>query len=194
MARPKAFDRERAVKQAMELFWEKGFEASSTEDLLRAMSIGRQSMYDTFGDKHQLYLEALRRYQAESGADLFERLRTTSTPLAMLADVLLAIAGETASARARGCMAVNATTEFGQSDPEVAALIGSGQMLCEAAFERVVREAKQRGEVAASVDERAAGRFLFSTIRGMRVSAKAGASPDALRDVATLAIEALKAR
>src|SRR6267142_1909851 len=59
MARPREFDRDAAVQRAMSVFWRKGYAATSTDDLLRAMNIGRQSMYDTFGDKHRLYLEAL---------------------------------------------------------------------------------------------------------------------------------------
>jgi len=65
MARPKEFDREIAVKRAVHVFCDRGFEGTSTEDLLRGMGISRQSMYDTFGDKRALYVEALRRYITE---------------------------------------------------------------------------------------------------------------------------------
>ena len=51
----------------MTVFWEHGYEATSTDDLLREMGIGRQSMYDAFGDKHRLYLEALQLYETEIG-------------------------------------------------------------------------------------------------------------------------------
>jgi len=61
VARPKAFDRAQALQAAMQVFWVKGYEATSLEDLLAAMEIGRQSLYDTFGDKRRLYLEALTR-------------------------------------------------------------------------------------------------------------------------------------
>jgi AcrR family transcriptional regulator len=193
MGRPKAFDRDTAVQQAMTVFWEQGYEATSTDDLLRAMGIGRQSMYDTFGDKHRLYLEALQRYQADYGAALVERLQATRSPLSALRDVLLAIANETPRERARGCLAVNATTELAQADPEVASLVWAGGMLCEAALERVVRDAQRKGELNQSLDVRTAGRFLYATMNGLRVSAKAGATPRALRDVAEFALRGLKA-
>ena len=65
MTRPKAFDRDRALTRALELFQAKGYEATSIQDLVLAMGIGRQSLYDTFGDKEALYREALLRYVAE---------------------------------------------------------------------------------------------------------------------------------
>src|SRR5882672_12798887 len=82
MARPKEFDRDVAVARAMSVFWSKGYAATSTDDLLKAMKIGRQSMYDTFGDKRRLYVEALERYQQESVAGHINRLRSTTSPLA----------------------------------------------------------------------------------------------------------------
>ncbi|MDB5058625.1 MAG: Transcriptional regulatory protein [Chloroflexi bacterium] len=193
MARIKEFDREEAVQQAMAVFWGQGYDATSTDDLLRAMGIGRQSMYDTFGDKHRLYLEALQRYQADYGAGLLENLRAATSPLTAIREILLSVANQTPSERARGCMTVNATTELAHADPEVASLVKASGMLCEALFERVVREAKQKGELSPSIDERAAGRFILATIRGLRVSAKAGASPEALRDIACFALGGLKA-
>ena len=194
MARPKEFDRDEAVKRAMAVFWEQGYEATSTEDLLRAMGIGRQSMYDTFGDKHRLYLEALQRYNTNNSLEMMERLRAGASPLLAIEEVLLSIAKETQEQRLRGCMGVNATTELAQKDPEVASLIRSSSTLCEGALERIVLEGKRRGEISPSMDERAAGRFLLTTLQGMRVSAKAGATPESLRDVASFALAGLKAR
>jgi AcrR family transcriptional regulator len=194
MARPKEFDRDEALKRAMTVFWEKGYEATSTEDLLRAMGIGRQSMYDTFGDKHRLFLEALQRYHAEQGTGLVARLHGKASPLSAIEDVLLSIAAETPAERARGCMGVNAISELAQKDPEVAAMTRAARGLCEAAFERVVQEGKRKGEIHPSVDERKAGRFLLMTLQGLRVMAKTGASPEALRDAASFALTSLKAR
>ncbi|MDI1429131.1 TetR/AcrR family transcriptional regulator [Polyangium sorediatum] len=194
MARPKEFDRDEVVKRAMAVFWEKGYEATSTEDLLRAMGIGRQSMYDTFGDKRRLYLEALQRYQAESGAQLIERLQAEESPLTAIEQVLMAVAAETPAERARGCMYVSSIVELAQKDPEVASLARSGTILCETAFERIVREGKRKGEITPCVDERKAGRFLLATVQGLRVMAKAGSTPETLRDIAAVALTSLKAR
>jgi len=194
MARPKDFDRDRALKKGMEVFWQQGYEATSTDDLIRALGIGRQSMYDTFGDKHQLYLEALRLYEANSGAEFFKRIYESPSPFVALGDYILAIADGTSADRARGCFVVNATNELAPSDPEVAAAIRANSARCEAAFERILREAKQCGEVDQSVDERVAARFLLSTIRGLRVSAKAGVETKDLRAIATLALSTLNPR
>ncbi|MFT3771389.1 MAG: TetR/AcrR family transcriptional regulator [Minicystis sp.] len=194
MARAKEFDRDKALDRALSVFWDKGYEATSTDELLKAMGIGRQSMYDTFGDKHRLFVEALERYNAASTAALAERLASGASPIRALEAALLAIAEEGPKARARGCMGVNATAELGQSDPDVDAAIKSSTRYCEAALERTVREAKKRGEIAASVDEAAAARFFLATLRGLRLSAKAGTPPEALRDIATFALRSLTAR
>src|SRR5258708_37794330 len=76
MARPREFDRDAALKRAMSVFWAKGYAGTSTDDLLEAMSIGRQSMYGAFGDKRTLYVEALERYQQDSIMGHVDRLRS----------------------------------------------------------------------------------------------------------------------
>src|SRR6266852_1410049 len=74
MARPKEFDRDQALQKAMEVFWSRGYEAASIQDLVKHMGINRQSLYDTFGDKHALYLQALDRYREVEGRKLLELL------------------------------------------------------------------------------------------------------------------------
>jgi AcrR family transcriptional regulator len=178
----------------MTVFWERGYEATSTEDLLQAMGIGRQSMYDTFGDKHRLYLEALQLYETETGAELFERITRARSPFEAIGNHLLSVAEGTARDLSRGCFFVNATAELAAADPDVGGMVRANGSRCVTAFESLLREAKRRGEVDPSVDERVAANFLLNTIRGMRVSAKAEASPDDLRNIALLALASLKAR
>ena len=120
MARPREFDRDEALNAAMRLFWEKGFCRPSAEDLVTAMGIGRQSMYDTFGDKQQLYLEALRNYHREANGGVIEELRGgASSPLEAIRTALFTLADRDAAARALGCMGINATTAQGRRLPEV---------------------------------------------------------------------------
>jgi AcrR family transcriptional regulator len=194
MARPREFDRDWALRQAMTVFWEHGYEATSTDDLLRVMGIGRQSMYDAFGDKRRLYLEALQLYETETGSELFARIASASSPFTALREHVLSVAEGTPLERSRGCFYVNATTELASSDPDVGQLVRANSTRCVAAFEAILKEAKRRGEVDATVDERVAANFLLSTIRGLRVSAKAGVSPEDLRGIASLALSSLKPR
>ena len=144
MARPREFDRGEALKRALAVFWEKGFEATSTDDLVRAMGIGRQSMYDTFGDKHQLYLEALLLYEANTGSELFKRIYECPSPFVALCDYILSIADGTLADRARGCFFVNATTELAPSEPDVAAVIRASKV----AVRSRVRADSEGGEAA----------------------------------------------
>src|SRR5258708_30289830 len=88
MARPKEFDQERALHRAISVFSQKGFAATSTDALMRAMEVGRQSMYDTFGDKRALFLKALEVYVSESVRAINVELRTPGSPLAAIRTAL----------------------------------------------------------------------------------------------------------
>jgi TetR/AcrR family transcriptional regulator, transcriptional repressor for nem operon len=194
MARPKEFDRDAAVERAMSVFWRKGYAATSTDDLLGAMKIGRQSMYDTFGDKHRLYLEALERYQLESVARNIGRLRSTASPLAGIEALVVGIIASDKSVRERGCMGVGSISEFGSTDPDLVTLRAkSGGAQRRALIERL-RHAQAANEIGANVDIERAARFVEATMFGLQVAAKAGASFQTLRDTAAFAIERLRNR
>jgi AcrR family transcriptional regulator len=194
MARPKEFDRDVAVERAMSVFWSKGYAATSTDDLLQAMEIGRQSMYDTFGDKRRLYVEALERYQLESVAGHIRRLRSIASPLAGIEALLVGVISSDRTTREKGCMGVGAICEFGNADTELAELrVKSGGLLHKALVERL-RDAQAAGEIGESVDIERAARFVGTTMLGLQVAAKAGESVRALRDVAAFAIVGLRRR
>ncbi len=192
MARPKAFDRDTALQGAITLFREKGYAGASTDDLLGAMGIGRQSMYDTFGDKRGLFLAALERYIADSLGELIRDMVAGHTPLAGLDDALKAFA-QRAGTGGEGCMGVTAVFEFGRSDPEVAALSDASARTQLASIERQLRKAKTAGEVAPNLDVKAAAAFVAACLSGMRVAARAGAAVPALQQMAGFTLLALRA-
>jgi TetR/AcrR family transcriptional repressor of nem operon len=194
MARPKEFDREVAVARAMSVFWSKGYAATSTDDLLEAMKIGRQSMYDTFGDKRRLYVEALWRYQLESVAGHIKRLRSMASPLAGIEALVVGVISSDRTTREKGCMGVGAICEFGNADAELAQLrVKSGGMLRKALVERL-RDAQAAGEIGETVDIERAARFVETTMFGLQVAARAGESTRSLRDMAAFAIAGLRSR
>lgn len=176
----------------MSVFWRKGYAATSTDDLLRAMNIGRQSMYDTFGDKHRLYLEALAKYQRESVTENIRRLRSTASPLAGIEAFVIGIIASDKSVRESGCMGVGSICEFGNTDAELVALRArNGGAQHRALIERL-RHAQAANEIGANVDIERAARFVETVMFGLQVSAKAGASLQSLRDTAALAIASLR--
>ena len=190
MARPKAFDRDVALQAGVEAFWRQGYAATTTDDLARAMGIGRQSFYDTFGDKRRCYLEALRRY-ARSETDRQIAAMRGLAPLDALRALLRGPADAAKARRGLGCLAVNAFTEHGGQDPEILAALGpSGEQL-DAAVRALLREARARGDVPPSLDERRATKALLTARAGLMVHAKAGWPPADLRAAADFAVDQL---
>jgi TetR/AcrR family transcriptional regulator, transcriptional repressor for nem operon len=190
MARPKEFDIEAALQAAKSVFWEKGFEATSTEDLRLAMGIGRQSFYDSFGGKREIFLAALGRYIDERVEQTTALLQARS-PLAGIKRLLGALADETSEERARGCFGVSSMSELGVMDEEVRSL---GERSTKRVLEGIascLRRAKRAGELPPDLREREAAAHLHATIVGMRVLAKGGARPELLRDIARSALQAL---
>ncbi|AXF24764.1 TetR/AcrR family transcriptional regulator [Burkholderia pyrrocinia] len=194
MVRPREFDRDEALERALRVFWEKGYAATSTDDLLTAMNIGRQSLYNAFGDKRKLYVEALERYQSQSVSGHVARLTGPASAIAGIEALLLGVIAAHAAERVLGCMGVNAICEFGAVDPELAELREkSGAVLVRRIVARV-REGQDAGEIDRAVDAREVANFILTTMQGIQLGARAGAKPQALRTTAEFAAGRLKAR
>lgn len=176
----------------MSVFWRQGYAATSTDDLLQAMQIGRQSMYDTFGDKRRLYLEALTRYQRDSIAANISRLRSTSSPLAGIEAMVLGLISSEKAARDRGCMGVNSISEFGNAEADLNMFRAESARLQHQAVVERLHEAQAAGEIGKSADIERAARFVETTMAGLQIGARAGTGPKDLRDTATFAIALLK--
>jgi AcrR family transcriptional regulator len=192
MARTKEFDREEALRRAIRLFSEQGYAGTSTDELMKAMGIGRQSMYDTFGDKRSLFLIALREYVTASCASLTEELRKPGRPMEVLRAALLTFAERKDMASSEGCMGLNAISEFGLRDEEVTSTIRTAAAKQRTALRELLRRAVEEGELAADRIDGAAD-FFEATLAGIRYAAKAGKSRKALRELASFAGTALEA-
>jgi TetR/AcrR family transcriptional repressor of nem operon len=119
MARTKEFDQERALHRAISAFSQRGFAATSTEELMHAMEVGRQSMYDTFGDKRALFLKALEVYVSESVQAINLELQAPGSPLAAIRSALIHFSERKELSGTDGCMGINAICEFGMRDEDV---------------------------------------------------------------------------
>src|SRR5467141_1819369 len=119
MGRHKEFDRAEALHKAMEVFWSRGYEAASIQDLVGAMGINRQSLYDTFGDKHSLYLSALETYRQEQEQNLLALLDPPGSIKQKLQMVCDKVIEESVTDKThRGCFMNNAFVEMVPRDAQ----------------------------------------------------------------------------
>jgi len=187
MARPKEFDQEKALREAVRVFSQQGFAATSTDELMRGMDVGRQSMYDTFGDKRALFLKALEMYVMESVQSINVELEKPGPALSAVRDALVTFAERDDLSSAEGCMGLNAISEFGQRDAEVTRIIRTAARAQRQTLMRVLARAKEQGEVSSDADLESMADFFESTLAGIRMAAKAGKSRRALRNIAIFA-------
>jgi TetR/AcrR family transcriptional regulator, transcriptional repressor for nem operon len=189
MAGKKAFVPDQALQQAMDLFWERGYEGSSVEDILAATGLGRGSLYATFGDKHALYLAALDRYCAAALEQMGAFLDRPGSPRAVLEELFCfyvdALAGDPAH---RGCLLVNAHVELAPHDPNVFARVQAAYRAAEEIFFALLVRAQAAGELAEASDPRQFARFFLGTLVSIRVFARAKAERGVLADVVKTAL------
>ncbi len=178
--RPLAFDPDIALDQAMHLFWERGYEGTSLQDLLRATHLSKSSLYQRFGSKHALLLETIRRYRDEISSRMDAALAASPTGRAFIEDVFSEFTGGAAE---NGCFVLNCASEFAQRDSEVAELVTGGLAQFEAIFEAAVRRAQQEGDIGQGRDAKALARYLVSSRSGLKTMAKAGAEPRTMQDI-----------
>jgi AcrR family transcriptional regulator len=191
MARPKEFQREIALQRALAVFSDHGYEGTSTDALLAAMGISRQSMYDTFGDKWRLYLEALQHYTADSIGDQLRVLNAAPSAIKGIAAVLDHMTLRVTEDPSASCLGIGAICEFGRGKTEITMLTDTAHKTLLSAFERRIAEAKAEGDIKPDVDVGEAAGFLAATLIGIRVSARGGASVAALRGIARMALRSL---
>jgi len=193
MVRPREFDREEVLQRATRVFWQHGFSASSTDLLLKEMGIGRQTLYNTFGDKRQLYLEVLSAYQAQLLSGHIERLTTPASPLQGIRDLLLGLAATDDDTRALGCFGIGSVGEFGTSDPELMAQRASVQTVLQRRIEARVREGQKLGELDASMSAKEVAAFIQTAMAGLQLSARAGADLKSMHAMANFTANRLQA-
>ncbi|WP_165422878.1 TetR/AcrR family transcriptional regulator [Ktedonosporobacter rubrisoli] len=192
MARPKTFDRTQMLDKAIELFWNRGYEATSIHDLLAHLGIRRQSLYDTFGDKHTLFLEALRRYEARNIASTVDVLEGPGSGKAAIEAVFRSTVQTLACTEPpRGCMIVNTAIELAPHDEEIARCVSASVTRTQQAFYHALVRAQEHDEIHPQLDLLALARFLTSSLQGLNITAKAVRDARQLQEIANVALSLL---
>src|SRR5436309_5826193 len=184
MPRPKEFDPDAAAQEAMEAFWEHGYNATSVNDLLAEMGLNRGSLYGTFGDKKQLFLAALEKYQDQNVAMIREVLeRPGSARQAIVALMEVAVERCTGDGAGRGCLAAKAAMELAPHDKDIAAWLKRFHRRNVKLVAAVVQRGQEAGEIPRKLDPEAAARFLLNNIAGMRLLGTTSPTATELREV-----------
>jgi TetR/AcrR family transcriptional regulator, transcriptional repressor for nem operon len=192
MPRIKAFDETEIIEKAKNLFQLKGYEGTSMQDLIDTLGISRSSLYDTFGDKHQLYLKTLNAYCQENAYALAAKAENIENPLAFIQDIFTSIIEQSKKdIEKRGCYVVNAIVEFSERNTDVTQIVDANNKAFEKMLEKLIAKAQLQKQIAADKNPKQISKFLFTTIYGLRVSSKSNTSIKELKDVAAMALSVL---
>lgn len=181
MARPREFDIDQALDRAMGVFWEKGYEGTSLQDLLQAMKIARGSLYKAFEDKHSIYLAALDRYgqtEVESGI-AFLCDPTAGDGLARIRTMLEAVKSDKAR---RGCFMCNAALDRASADAEIGDKVSAMLHRLQDAIAVALKQSR-RGMRWSAKRREATAAAILNTYMGLRVLSRAGYAPAALQPI-----------
>ena len=154
---------------------------------MRVMNVGRQSMYDTFGDKRALFLRALEMYVTESVKSINTELEKPGSALSTVRNALVTFAERNDLSSSEGCMGLNAISEFGQRDSEVTRITRNAAQVQRHALMLTLARAKNQGELNPDANLDIMADFFESTLAGIRMAAKAGKKRRALRNIAAFA-------
>jgi len=190
---PLQFDRDEALERAMTLFWEKGYEATSLSDLLEHMQIGRQSLYNTFGDKRSLFEEALSHYVSTRIEALKEVLESGPTPLTGVRRALKFYEQQVTSGSCLGCMLANSVAESGafEDKENIDELLRSKIRSKETMFRNCLERAKAAGELSDDANPLALARAIVSMAFGTTVLSRVGTPKAMNRDVIAMTLRLL---
>lgn len=192
MARTKTFDPALVIDRAMHVFWRQGYEATSVQELVEALEIGRGSLYDTFGDKHTLFLATLDHYSEMVFTALLPPLQSEGPVRDTLQQFLMRVLDlATAPASPPGCLMTNTLAELGLRDTDVAQRLLSNYQQLEAALLIALRRGQERGEISERHSAQALARFLLTTMQGLRILAKGQSDRALLEEVISVALTTL---
>lgn len=192
--RPKEFEPDEIADAAMQVFWQRGYAATSIQDLVQGTGLSRSSLYSTFESKQGLYERALQRYSAITTANV-ELLSGPGPAKDLIERLLKQVAeSELSDPLQRGCLVANASLELAAHDETVAGLVALNFQRLQQALEALIERGINDGELASTLAPRALARFFVNTIQGMRVLGKG--SPVAQRrqsfkDVIAVALSTL---
>lgn len=195
MARNKEFNEDVVLAKAMELFWNKGYNATSAQDIVETLGINRSSLYNTYGDKYQLFIRSLRLYQSIN-TDIMENLvAQTTNPLQTLEDIFRALISNSkdpADPLSKGCFMVNTAIELAPHDAHIEEIVKENMAIAANTFLSLLKKAQSEGQISNALDALPFSRFLANSVNGIRVAARVKMPKNEIEDIVKTTLATLK--
>jgi len=192
MPRPREFNADAALNRALDVFWSKGYEATSVDDLCAITGLSRSSLYSTFGSKRDLLLRSVDRYVERRTPDIAAILAQPMPVREAFATLARQFIEQIVSGPGRrGCFLGNCAAELPRGDRAALARVRQGLAQTEATFRAALMRAVACGELPSDVDIRALARFLTAGFQGLRLIGKVNPGRAALEDVARTMLQCL---
>ena len=189
LGRPRKFDENGAREVAMQLFWAKGYEATSLSNLLAAMGISKSSFYQTFESKHILFEQCLNQYRDIIVSTMSKGLANAPTSMAFIRHALVDIANDTNDPLGRrGCLIMNTASEFSQRDSSIARCVEAGIQATRDIFLQAVNAAQADGEISSNTRAEILADYIVTVVSGLKNQVKAGASRKQIMNIAELSV------
>lgn len=187
IGRPRAFDEEKVLDAVFHVFWQKGFDGTSTEDLCKASGLNRSSLYNSFHSKEALFRLVLARYMKQMASQQEKLLASKNSTMDNIRALLSAIIGQEVQARASGnggCFTVNSITALCMKNPEIADMLKQDFQQRLNVLSSVLEQGQEDGSINKNKNAADMACLVCALIAGMRVSAQAGATEAQLAAIA----------
>ena len=177
----------------MRLFWRKGYAATSVEDLTETLHLSRSSLYDTFGDKRTLFLEALKFYSERVLDATTRTLNESPSPIAgiqkVFDDIIASVGSETG---ALGCFMVNSVAELVPYDPDVTEIATTYSESIQKLFVAVLTQAKSQNMLTEKQTPQQLAAYVFNMVQGIRILIKSGATKKQVQAISAMTLQSLQ--
>ncbi|MGH1325936.1 MULTISPECIES: TetR/AcrR family transcriptional regulator [Bacillus] len=173
MARLREFDEEKALDAAMQLFWEKGYAATSLSELTAKMEIQKPSLYSAFGDKEGLFEAALRRYTNLHAANIRTKLQNEQSVKEAIRTFFENIVEEEYKKEfSKGCFCINTMVELAPHNEKFEVLTREHQMYLAVVFQELITKGIRSGELQSDLNAKAVAQTLVTSLIGLTVLMK----------------------
>lgn len=192
MARTKNFNQEEVLDKAVKLFWEKGYNATSANDLVKELGLSRSSLYDTYGDKRTLFVNSLQRYRTQIVGKMIDLINNSTNIKETIEDIFVLIIEQDISSKIpKGCLMVNSAIELSSTDSEIAKIVEQNQKDIEKSFEIAILKGQEDGTIVSKQSAKSLAKFFYNSITGLRVALKYSKFRNSIDEVVKLNLSVL---